>query len=310
MPRLAVIVVSFRVRDLLRRCLETVQAQGDVVSECWVVDNASADGSAEMVAAEFPGVRLMPLAENIGFSRANNLAMRSASADVFALVNPDTELPPGVLAHALATITVHPEAAVLGVALSNPDGTPQPSRFAFPSLLNLAVESLGLHRALVRAGFATTSLAPERPDHTGPAPWVSGACMLVTRAWFERSGGFDETLFMYGEDLDWCWRAHAAGLEVLHTTRSRVVHHGGASGEQARGPLFVRNIEGRLAFVRRYRGALRAAIARELVTLGAVLRLFYWRLRAHAQSGDTRPHTRDQIERFAAVWAWRRGSKP
>ncbi len=310
MSRLAVIVVSYRVRELLRRCLETLQAQGDVVSECWVVDNDSGDGSADMVAAEFPHVQLVRLTENVGFSRANNLAMRSASADVFALVNPDTELPPGVLANALATLSAVPRAAVLGVSLANPDGTPQPSRFAFPGLVNLAVESLGLHRILVRAGFATVSLAPERADHVGPAPWVSGACMMVTRSWFEQSGGLDETLFMYGEDLDWCWRAHAAGLGVLHTTRARVVHHGGASGGHERGALFVRNIEGRLAFVRRHRGAWRAAIARELVALGAVLRLLYWRLRARAEGADLRPHTRDQVERFAAVWAWRWGRKP
>ncbi len=307
MSRLAVIIVSYQVRDLLRRCLETVRDQREAVAECWVVDNASTDGSAAMVVAEFPEVKLLAFNENLGFSRANNLGMHRASADVFALVNPDTELPAGALALGRDVLAGHPHAAILGLALSNRDGSAQPSRFAFPGLVNLAVESLGLHRALLRLGFGSVSMAPERRDHDGPAPWVSGACMLVTRDWFEASRGFDETLFMYGEDLDWCWRAYRAGREVWHTTRARVLHHGGASGTRDRGALFVRNIEARLAFVRRNRGAWRAGVARELVTLGAVLRLVYWRLRAFSEGGRPRAHTRHQLERFAAVWAWRRG---
>src|SRR5262245_7532977 len=92
---LAVGVVSHRVRDLLRACLNSVRAQGGAVGECWVFDNASEDGSADMVAAEFPEVKLVRSSENIGFARANNRVMRSSAARVFALVNPDVELAPG-----------------------------------------------------------------------------------------------------------------------------------------------------------------------------------------------------------------------
>jgi len=304
---LVVVVVSYRVRDLLRACLKSVQAQGDVASECWVLDNASHDGSADMVAAEFPDIRLIRSAVNLGFARANNRVMRESGAGVFALVNPDVELAPGSLRVAAEALAADPHAGVLGVALANPDGSPQPSRFAFPGLVNLAVESLGLHRLAARLGYATPSLGPERPDHTGPAPWVSGACMLVTRELFRRTGGFREEQFMYGEEMEWCWRARAAGFHVLHTTRTRVLHHGGASGAHERGALFVKNVEGRLAFLRWHRGAWRAAVARELLTLGALLRLVAWRLRAWLEGGTPHPRTREQIERFAAVWAWRIG---
>jgi len=304
-PKLAVIIVSHQVRDLLRACLGSVRAQVPRPDQVWVVENASTDGSAEMVAREFPEVRIIPSDENIGFARANNLAMARADADVFALVNPDTELPSGALAVALETLERHPGAGIVGVALANPDGSPQPSRFAYPDLVNLLVESLGLHRLLVHAGFASPSAAPERDGVDVRAAWVSGACMLATRELFARTGGFDETLFMYGEELDWCRRAEAAGFSVWHTSRARVLHHGGASGAAERGPLFVRNVEGRLAFMRRHRGAAQAAVARELLTFGAAARWCVWRLRAWLEGGSRRERTREQLERFAAVWAWR-----
>jgi GT2 family glycosyltransferase len=302
---LAVVVVSYRVRDLLRACLNSVRSQGGAVAECWVFDNASEDGSADMVAAEFPEVKLVRSSENIGFARANNRVMQASDAAVFALVNPDVELSPGALRTAAAELARDPGAGVLGVALANADGSSQPSRFAFPGVWNQGVEALGFHRLAARLGVASVSIGPERPDHTGAAPWVSGACMLVTRKLVQATGGFSESFFMYGEEMEWCWRAHAAGFRVLHTTKARVLHHGGASGAGARGPLFVKNVEGRLAFLRTHRGAWRAAIARELVTLGAALRLGYWQLRAAVEGGQPRAHTREQLERFGAVVAWR-----
>src|SRR5262245_27943728 len=304
---LAVVVVSYRVRELLRACLASVRAQGDVVAECWVLDNASNDGSADMVATEFPEVRLIRSSENLGFARANNRVMRDSGASLFALVNPDVELSPGALRVAAAELEADPRAGALGVALANPDGSPQPSRFAFPGVLNQAVEALGFHRLAARLGVAGVAVGPERPAWTGPAAWVSGACMLVTRALFERTGGFREDFFLYGEEMEWCWRARAAGFGVWHTTKARVLHHGGASGAGERGALFVRNVEGRLAFLRMHRGAWRAAVAREWIAFGAALRLAYWKLRALGEGSRLREHTREQLERFGAVVRWRAG---
>ena len=119
---LAVVVVSYRVRDLLRACLNSVRSQGGAVAECWVFDNASEDGSADMVAAEFPEVKLVRSSENIGFARANNRVMQASDAAVFALVNPDVELSPGALRTAAAELARDPGAGVLGVALANADG--------------------------------------------------------------------------------------------------------------------------------------------------------------------------------------------
>src|SRR4249920_1177895 len=165
--KLDVVVVSYQVRELLRACLRSVRAQGDVVANCWVLDNASGDGSADMVAAEFPEMRLLRSSENLGFGRANNRVMRGSGAGAFALVNPDVELAEGSLRVALAELSLEPRAGVLGVSLANPDGSPQPSRFAFPGVGNQALEALGLHRLAARLGFTSPSAGPERAHHTG-----------------------------------------------------------------------------------------------------------------------------------------------
>jgi GT2 family glycosyltransferase len=309
LPRVSVVIVSYQVRDLLRRCLATVAGQRGVDVETWVVDNASDDGSADMVAAEFPGVHLIRSRENLGFARGNNLALSRTSGEVLALVNPDTELPADTLAATVAVFARHPRAGAMGLALSNTDGTPQPSCLAFPGVWNLALESLALHHLALRFGIGSPAQAPAPRGGEGEVDWVSGAFMAITRTAYERVGGLDESLFMYGEEMDWSWRARALGFTTVHSDAVRVLHHGGASGEGQHGALFVRNLGSRLSFLRRYRGAWRAALAREIMTAGSALRWAMWSARAVAEhlAGGERPYTRLQRERFGAVLAWRRG---
>lgn len=302
------LVVSYQVRDLLRACLASLRAQRGVDFEVLILDNASADGSAGMVAAEFPEFRLERSERNVGFARANNRLAELARGSVVALVNPDTELPPGALAEALAALDRHERAGAVGVALVNPDGSPQPSCFAFPDPINLLVESLGLHRALVRAGFAVTSLAPEPRGGEGDVPWVSGACLVARRDVWEHTGGLDESLFMYGEEMEWCRRVHDAGHAVLWTNRTRVLHHGGASAGEAVGELFVRNLEGRMAFLRRHRGPLAERLGGMAIRFGVTLRAAYWRRRAAREGAAASEHTRAQFSRFEAARAWARGA--
>jgi hypothetical protein len=309
-PRVSAVIVSYRVRDLLRRCIETLLAQEEVALDVWVVDNASEDGSAEMVERDFPAVRLVRNDENVGFARANNQALSRATGEVLALANPDTEWPPGALAEAVAVFARHPRAGAVGLALDNPDGTPQPSCFAHAGVFNVTVEALGLHHVARRLGLGSPSAAPPPAGGEGPVDWVSGACLLLRRAAYAEVGGLDERLFMYGEEMDWCWRARARGWSTIYSDRARVVHHGGASGADARGPLYVRNLEARLAFLRNHRGTWRASVAREVMTLGALLRLGLWSVQAAREGRRRSIRTREQLERFRAVVAWRAGRFP
>ena len=308
-PRVSVVIVSYRVRDLLRDCLKSVAAQGDPALETWVVDNASNDGSADMVAREFPDVRLIRNPENRGFARANNQALAQAAGDILLLLNPDTVLPAGALAELARVFARHPDAGAVGLALRNADGTPQRSCHAFPGMFNMALEALGLHRVALRLGVGTPFEAPVPRGGEGEVDWVAGACWALSREAYRRVGGLDEGSFMYGEEMDWSWRAARLGLRTVHSSAVQVLHHGEASGAGARGELYVHNLVARERFLRRHRGRWQAAVGRELVILGSLLRLLYWRLRAAFESrgGGPRTRTRDQIERFRAVVAWRLG---
>jgi N-acetylglucosaminyl-diphospho-decaprenol L-rhamnosyltransferase len=310
LPRVSVVIVSFEVRELLRRCLDSVRAQEGVEVETWVVDNASRDGSADLVAGGYAEVRLVRNDSNVGFATANNQALKQTTGDWLLLLNPDTELPPGALAGLVRVFGRHPRAGVVGFALRNPDDSPQASCFAFPGFWNQVLESAGLQRAAMSLGRGTPSAAPPPASGEGEVDWVTGACMCLSRAAYSVVGGLDERLFLYGEEPDWCWRARSSGFATVWSDAVRVLHHGGASGEGLRGSLFVRNLEARLTFLRHHRGAWRAAIAREVMTLGALVRLLFWQGRAVLEGGQRDARTRVQLERFRAVLAWRLGRRP
>jgi GT2 family glycosyltransferase len=309
LARVSVVIVSYQVRGLLERCLESLRAQTGIEPEVWVVDNASPDGSADLVEARFPEARLLRNRENLGFARANNQALERAGGEVLVLLNPDTEVPPGTLAAIVEVFRRHPRAGCVGLGLVQPDGRTQPSCHAFPGILNTLLESFALHRLALRLGIGTPWAAPVPKGGEGPVDWVAGACMAISREAYRGVGGLNEALFMYGEEMDWSWRARARGFETVHAATPRVLHHGGASGESLRGPLFVKNLESRITFLRRYRGAWRAGVAREILTVGSALRLVLWGAIAALDriAGRERPHTRTQLERFGAVVRWRLG---
>jgi GT2 family glycosyltransferase len=217
-------------------------------------------------------------------------------------VNPDVELAEGSLRVALAELSLEPRAGV-SACRSEPGRLAAAVPVAFPGVrTRRSRRSACTGRGAARVRVASAALSAQ---YTGAAPWVSGACMLVTARAVPEHRWLDEDFFLYGGRV--VLRAHAAGFPVRHTTRARVLHHGGASGADQRGTVFVRNLEGRLEFLRRHRGAWRAAITRELFTLGALLRLAYWRLRALLERGRPSERTRAQLERFEAVWNWRVG---
>ncbi len=302
-------MVSYEVRDLLRPCLASVLSQAGVEVEPFVVDNASADGSADMVESEFPAVRLIRNVDNRGFARANNQALALATGDVLLLLNPDTELPVDALTTLAGVFARYPRAGAVGLALRNVDGSPQRSCHSFPGLLNMTLEAIGAHRLALRAGVGTPHEAPLPRGGEGVVDWVAGACFALSRTAYTLVGGLDEESFMYGEEMDWSWRARRLGFATVLSNAAVVLHHGEESGKGRRGELYVHNAIARERFLRRYRGAWRAALARELLTFGAWLRLRYWEPRAarEARGGGLQPRTRDQLERFRAVLAWRRG---
>jgi GT2 family glycosyltransferase len=239
----SIVVLNYNTREHLRTCLQALQStvptspegEGPRV-EVFVVDNASSDGSADMVAAEFEQVRLICSPRNGGFASGNNLALRCAQGDAVLLLNPDTLMPPRGVAGLLKTLREHPEAGIVGPKLLRPDGSMHLAcRRSFPTPLVSFYRFSGLSRLLPGSRrFGRYNLTFVDPDLPIEVDSVCGACMLVRREVIDRVGMLDERFFMYGEDLDWCLRTRQAGWTVRYEPSIVVQHqHGAASRQRA-----------------------------------------------------------------------------
>lgn len=233
---LSVIIVNWKVRELLRKCLESVQRETKGVEyEVIVVDNDSRDGSIEMVVKEFPWVRLIASNRNMGFARANNEAIRQASGDLVMLLNPDTELRQDVFGKMTGLMNREPHIAILGPKLLDADGSLQPSVRRFPTLASQLV--LKLHHLFPRVFPLRRSLARDFDyDRMQPCDQVMGAAMMIRRSVLEEIGLLDEGYFIWFEEVDLCKRAVDAGYQVWYWPGAEVVHHGGESFGQLFGP--------------------------------------------------------------------------
>jgi len=236
-PRLEVIIVSYRSSGLLRACLESLRAHAPEGSLVHVVDNGSRDDTVTIVQRDFPEVRLHPLAENAGFSRANNVALRESTAPYLLLLNPDTEALPGTLEHMLGVMEEHPEVGMAGCRLVQLDGTfDHAAKRGFPTPLSALGHFTGMGR---RAGASETLAdyrAPTLGEHdVGEVDAVNGAFMLVRREALEQVGLLDEGYWLYMEDLDWCYAFHKRGWRVLYDGRASMIHvKGGTAGRHRR----------------------------------------------------------------------------
>ena len=217
MVKLGVVILNWNTRELLRRCLQTVLAsEGLADFRVVVVDNASTDGSVDMLRREFPQVELIANATNSGYPAGNNLGLRAlgygdagqvrAEAPEYALLlNPDTEVPPEALARLVAYMELRPEIGIAGPRLVLPDGSLDLAcRRSFPSPLVSLYRFSGLSRLFPRhRQFGRYNMTFADPNEELEVDAVVGACMLVRRAAIEATGLLDEAFFMYGEDLDW-----------------------------------------------------------------------------------------------------------
>ncbi len=232
---LSVVIVSFNVAGLLRDCLQSVEANLDHLrAEVFVVDNASADDSADMVEAEFPWVRSIRSPRNLGYVRGNNLALRQARGRHLLLLNPDTKLPPNALAQTVAYLDTHPDVGVLGPKLVRADGSLDLAcRRSFPSPETAFFRLFGLARLFPNSPrFARYNLLYADPDRPMDVDSVCGAFMLVRRAVADQVGLLDESYRMYGEDLDWAYRIKRAGWRVRYHPSVVVLHYKGQSSRQ------------------------------------------------------------------------------
>jgi len=298
MDAIAVVVVNFNTRDLLRRCLETVVAQCPAATV--VVDNASTDGSAAMVRAEFPSVALLVNTTNPGYGGASNQGIAACGTDNVLLLNSDTRLEPGALEALAGYIDRHPRAAVIGPRLSYPDGSLQATCYAFPSPLDPFLHGRVADRLFrIAPGPRDRYLRTWSHDHARPVPWVMGAALAIRRQAFDAVGGFDHSFFMYAEEIDLCYRLARAGWEIHFAPVTTVVHVKGASTGQQRVKMEVRLIASITLFYRRHYPRHRVLLWLAVVRTLALLRLLRDVVRVRAVRDIERRH---RIGEDLRVW--------
>ncbi|MGI4788470.1 MAG: glycosyltransferase family 2 protein [Janthinobacterium lividum] len=235
MTDLVVIIVNWNAREDLRACLTSLYAapKPRLNYDVQVVDNASADGSAAMVAAEFPQVHLSANIDNLGFSKANNQAIAQTESRYVFLLNSDASVHPGALDALLAYADSHPQAGIIGPKVLNPDGTLQYSCRQFPSLGAGFFRNTYLGKLFPNNSFARDYLMTNF-DHASDTAvdWVSGCAMLIRREMIDKIGALDERFYMYCEDVDICQRAWDAGQEVVYVPEAVVTHTIGRSSDK------------------------------------------------------------------------------
>jgi GT2 family glycosyltransferase len=246
MRQLSILIVSYNTAGDLERCLDSVlQAPPSVSHDIVVIDNASRDASASVVKAREPRVRFVPLPNNVGFSRANNIGFRQTQSELVLLLNSDTIVPPGAIDRIVREMGELPGAAVIGPRLVNLKGA---AELSFGRMMGPFAE--------LRQKVLTRATGPARLEHMTSrrqeVDWVSGACLLVRRADAEAVGLLDERYFMYCEDVDFCAAIRARGGRVYFTPATEVIHLGGRSGHVDRPATSAAYRRSHLAFYEKH----------------------------------------------------------
>lgn len=305
MSTISIIIVSWNARDHLEACLRSIRESGPRnLAEIIVVDNASSDGSPEWVERCAPEATLVRTGSNVGFARANNVAMRQATGSMFALVNSDARVHRGCLEVLSDHLEHHPDVGMAGPRVTGGDGLLQRSCRRSPGIWNTLCRALALDRALGGRGiFSGYEVSEARHRRLHEAEVLSGCFLLVRRAAVEQVGGMDERFFFYGEDIDWCKRFRSAGWKLAYVPHATATHFGGGSTSRAPLRYSIEILRATLLYWRKHHGPVGKTICRGLLIVHHGVRLL---LRAALnRAGLLRsPQERYKLEEDTACLRW------
>lgn len=233
MKMLSIIIVNYNTKDLLCRCLSAVNARNHPFPiETLVVDNGSRDGSVSMVRRDFPNVHLVENEDNVGFAKANNMALEVASGDYILLLNSDTEVLGDALPKLVTFLDSHPDVAVVSGRLVYPDFSDQGVARTFPTPLNALFGRRSILTKLFPNNKYSKRYMISRQNQSGEpfeVDWVSGACLMARKTVVDEAGLLDDGFFMYWEDADLCYRIKQKNWKIYCVPEAVVIHYEGRS---------------------------------------------------------------------------------
>lgn len=271
----SVIIISYNTKGLTRKCLDQLSKSTGVELEIIVVDNGSTDGSAAEIEAAYPQVKVIRNKGNVGFGKANNQGMKMAKGEYFLLLNSDCFVEKTTVADLIKAMLAMPETGVAGCKLKNHDGSLQPSYGFFPTLFRIIMLMLFIDNLPgVRRFFPSLHVRdPQRYTRVAKVDWVMGALMMIKREVYEKTGGFDENYFMYGEEVEWQYRIGQAGYQVKFIPQTSATHIGGASSPD-KAPALLGEMDGWKYWFAKYFPGWKEQALKFSVILGCQLRIW------------------------------------
>jgi len=308
-PLLSIIIVTWNAKKYVQECLCSVQENAGLPVEIVVVDNASSDGTPELVRNQFPGVILIENPENFGFARANNIGIARSRGKYICLVNSDVNVLPGCLPKLAAYMADNPTIGMLGPQMLGANREVGRSSMRFPTIWNLFCRAVALDKVLSgRSWFKAQMMMDFAHDRTMDVEVLNGWFWMVRREAFEQVGPLDERFFIYGEDIDWCRRFHLAGWRIVFYAAASAVHYGGASSAAAPVRFYIEMQRANFQYWQKHHSHPSRFLYCGIVLIHQVLRAIGYSV-AYLAKTDARSLELRNIRRSIATIWWLMGPK-
>jgi GT2 family glycosyltransferase len=271
---ISIVIVNWNTQELLAQCLESVSDEINRLHplrvETLVVDNASTDGSVQMIRERFPWVTLIENQTNVGFARANNQAILKSTGSYVLLLNPDTEVKPGAFEAMVRFLEANPQAGGVGARLLNPDGTLQVSCYQVPTLPR---ELWRMFHLDALRPYGVYRMTDWDLDTARKVDIIQGACLIIREEALSQVGLLDEKYFIYSEEVDLCHRLCQAGWPLYWVPQAEVIHYGGQSTQQVAAKMFLQLYQAKVVFFRKHYGRRTTQAYKLLLLIATLTRL-------------------------------------
>lgn len=307
-PALSVITVTWNGKRYVEECLQSLAVNVDVATEFIVIDNASTDGTSELIERVFPQFRVVRNDYNLGFAKANNIGIRLSRGKYLCLVNSDVVVPPRCLRSLYEYLEANPDVAVTGPQMLGPDNQVHRSSMRLPTLSNAFCRAAALDRIpLVSRVLGGQLMSDFSHDRTCEVEVLNGWFWMIRRSAIESVGLLDERFFMYGEDLDWCRRFREAGWRLVFNGGAQALHYGGGSSRVAPVRFYLELHRANLQYWRKHNGPLATVLYGAILLVHHLIRMVGHSV-AYLLSGERRTELAAKIRRSWMLIAWLTGS--